>query len=57
MQIYHYCAVDRTTEPVFPFLVFSYHQNGGGIEDGGIGPTENTNEQDDHEMTDAFSAE
>ena len=31
-------------EPVFPFLVFPYHQYGSGVENGRIGSTENTHQ-------------
>ena len=44
-------------EPVSPFPVFPDDQNGRGIEDGRIRATENTYQQDDHKMPDAFPAE
>src|SRR6266542_1424297 len=50
------CASLSTMEPVSPFAIFPYHENGRGIENGRVSPTEDSHQQDEHKVTDAFSA-
>ena len=43
-------------EPGGPLAVFPYDQDRRGVENGGVRTAENTNQQDDHKVTDAVAA-